>query len=241
MESTQLTKHLKLPFQFNVQKLKSELESLLKTKWIPHFNADGYDGEWNSIALYAQDGDESNISADPNVSSTLKETPILNNSKYLKKVIEQIKCPLLSVRLLRLGKGAFIKPHRDYNLGYENNNFRIHIPIITNQQVSFILDGIKLNMEEGQCWYTNVNYIHSVSNNGESDRIHLVIDCERNEWSDRLFFSMAPESSFFPKEKNNYSLDMMKNMIEELKLINTAGAKETIEELLSKIKTIEST
>lgn len=233
MESLPPTTHLQLPFQFDVSKLQSELKSILKTKWIPHFNKDGYDGKWNSIALYAKDGDPSNIFATDG--DHLKETTILNNSPYFKEVINQFKCPLLSVRLLKLEKGAFIKPHRDYKLGYEDDNFRLHIPIITNKDVDFVLDGLKLEMKEGECWYTNVNYIHSVSNKGKSDRIHLVIDGKRNSWSDDLFFSLAPKESFFPEQKSSYSLETMKGIIEELKLINTEGALETIQELQSKM------
>lgn len=233
MENLLPTTHLQLPFQFDVSKLQGELKSILKTKWIPHFNTDGYAGKWNSIALYAKDGDPSNIFATGG--DHLKETAILNNSPYFKEVINQFKCPLLSVRLLKLEKGAFIKPHRDYKLGYEDDNFRLHIPIITNKDVDFVLDGLKLEMKEGECWYTNVNYIHSVSNKGKSNRIHLVIDGKRNSWSDDLFFSLAPKESFFPEKKSSYSLEMMKGMIEELKLINTPVALETIEELQSKI------
>ena len=118
--------------------------------------------------------------------------------------------------------------------------FRIHIPIISNLKVDFILDEERLEMAEGQCWYTNVNFIHSVSNNGTSDRIHLVIDCERNDWSDNLFFSLAPKESFFPESKEpSYSLDVMKQMLVGLKSMNTERANLLIKDLESKIKSLK--
>lgn len=240
MENPQVTTHLKLPFQFDVEKLEKELATLLETKWIPHFNKNGYNGNWNSIALYAKDGDENNIFAMPNEEIILKETPLLKNSKYLKEVIQHFNCPLLSVRLLKLGVGAYIKPHRDYKLGYEDNNFRLHIPIVTNPNIEFILDGVRLNMMPGECWYTNVNYVHSVSNKGSADRIHLVIDGERNDWSDELFFSLAPKESFFPKKENNYSIETMQKMINELKSMNSQGAQKLIEDLQYQIQNISS-
>lgn len=240
MENQQITKHLQLPFQFNIKKLQEELAVILKSNWIPHFNKNGYTGNWNSIALYAQNGDAANIYAMPNSDIPLTETPIIKNSKYLRAVVQTFKVPLLSVRLLKLEIGAYIKPHRDYNCGYEDNIFRIHIPIVTNSEVDFMLDNVRLEMREGQCWYTNVNYIHSVANNGTSDRIHLVIDGERNSWSDDLFFSLAPRESFFPKvEEPTYSLEVMEQMLVELEAMNTEGSLALIKDLASKIEKLK--
>ena len=240
MKNQQITKYLQLPFQFDIKKLQAELRVILKSKWTPHFNTGGYTGNWNSVSLYAQNGDPTNIYALSNSDLPLKETPILKKANYFKEVINTFKTQLLSVRLLKLGVGAYIKPHRDYNAGYEDNMFRIHIPIITNLKVDFILDEERLEMAEGQCWYTNVNFIHSVANNGTSDRIHLVIDCERNDWSDNLFFSLAPMESFFPKSKEpSYSLEVMKQMLEGLKSMNTEGATILIKDLESKIKILK--
>ncbi len=242
MKNQAITKHLQLPFQFDIKKLQTELAAILTSDWTPHFNTGGYTGNWNSIALYAQNGEASNISAmSTNIDIPLTETPILKKATYLKSVIQTFKTKLLSVRLLRLEVGAYIKPHRDYNGGYEDNIFRIHIPIITNPEVKFVLDNERLEMKEGQCWYTNVNYIHSVANDGRHDRVHLVIDGERNIWSDNLFFSLAPKESFFPKQAEPaYSLEVMEQMLFELKSMNSDGAILLVKDLESKIKTLKN-
>lgn len=144
----------------------------------------------------------------------------------------------MSARLLRLEVGAEIKPHKDHDLGYENENFRLHIPIITNKEVQFILDETHLKMLPGECWYTNVNYIHSVRNEGKTDRVHLVIDFERNDWSDKLFFSLAPKNSFTAqKSVENYSPETIKKMIAEIKNMNRPTADQLIKDL--EIKLIE--
>lgn len=232
-------RHLKLPFECNVKELQIELEAILQQKWIPHFNTEGYEGNWKSIALYAPQGDAANILA--HNSESLQETAALKGSPYLRHIIGQFKCPLLSVRLLKLDRGAYIKPHRDYQLGYEDGTFRIHIPIITNPQVAFILDGERLDMKVGECWYTNVNFVHAVANDGDCDRIHLVLDGERNAWSDELFFSLAPKESFFPTSTNNYSLATIQQMLQELEGMETEGAKQLIIELQNKIKELNTT
>lgn len=120
-------------------------------------------------------------------------------------------------------------------MGYEDGNFRLHVPIVTNADVQFILDGDKLVMLPGECWYTNVNYIHSVKNAGDEDRIHLVIDCSRNKWSDQLFFSLAPKSSFKPIPEEKLSQETLTRMIEELKAQDSPAALQLINDLSKKL------
>jgi len=203
------TKYLKLPFQFDKVKLVYDLSLILDSKWISHFNSTSYSGDWKVISLYADKRDDSNIFALPTSPSIISETPTLKGCHYFKEVIGSFKCPILTACILRLGVGAEIKPLRDHELGYENNNFRLHIPITTNKDVQFVLDGEQLRMLPGEYWYTNVNYVHSVINLGESDRVHLVIDFERNDWSDELFFSLAPLESFQPITEEIISLNKM--------------------------------
>lgn len=203
MNDHKLTPYLKMPFQFDETNLVNDLNLLMNHQWLPHFNTGGYQGDWKVISLYSINGDANNIFVSSGDTSVVSETEVLKVCSYLKEVIDTFKFPVLSARILRLGAGAEIKPHRDHELGYENNNFRLHIPIKTNENVNFILDGIRLKMLPGECWYTNVNFIHSVSNKGETDRFHLVIDGKRNLWSDELFFSLAPEESFIYSPSEN--------------------------------------
>ncbi len=235
METQEITKYLKFPFQFSSEKLVRDLSLIVDENWIPHFNKADYNGDWKVISLYAHNGDELDIFAHSTSDSKKTETRILKQCHYFKEVIDTFKCPILTARILRLGVDAEIKPHRDYKLGYEDGNFRLHIPIITNPHVQFILDGIELTMLPGECWYTNVNYLHSVKNSGKSDRIHLVIDGERNDWSDQLFFSLAPEESFNPIPEENESPETIRRIIEELKQSTEPAAKQLIKDLSQKL------
>ena len=180
-----ITTYLKLPFSFNIQKLQKDLSKI--KHWKSHFNTSGYNGDWKLIALYAPQGDSENIFALNTTDVEISPTDVLMNCFYFQEVISSFKTKIITARIIKLNVGSKIKPHKDHDLGYENGVFRIHIPIITNDKVDFILNGTHLEMKEGQCWYTNVNYTHSVANNGNEDRVHLVIDCVRNNWSDDLF------------------------------------------------------
>lgn len=234
MNST-ITKTLQLPFQFEVLQLQRDLQAALNEQWTAHFNTSNYDGEWNVIALYAPNGNASNILALNIDQAPLEPTPILTKCPYFQEVINHFKCPLLSVRLLKLKVGAYIKPHKDNALGYEDNCFRLHIPIVTNPDVEFILDGERLNMQEGECWYTNVNFTHSVANRGNIDRVHLIIDGERNAWSDQLFFSLAPKESF-TLPPPSHSKETIERMIAELSNNDSPAAEALIAQLQAQLQ-----
>ena len=231
MEKVAKTKYLKLPFLFEEDKLVNDLQQLLASDWIPHFNQQGYSGEWNSLPLYAPGGNPNNISAYADGEEKVVATPILQDCKYFQQVLTTFYCPFSSVRLLRLAAGAYIKPHRDFQSGYEDDFFRLHVPILTNAEVNFTLDGQRLLMQPGECWYTNVNYIHSVSNEGSTDRVHLVIDGQRNEWSDTLFFSLASPESLLQREQQDFDPATIRQMIEELGRQKSAGAAALIKDL----------
>jgi len=104
----------------------------------------------------------------------------------VRKVIASFRCPLRCVRFLKLTPGSSIREHRDYDLGYEEGQVRLHIPVSTNPDVVFFLDGYQIEMKEGECWYLDLSFPHWVENRGSTDRVHLVIDCDLNEWLRRL-------------------------------------------------------
>jgi len=54
---------------------------------------------------------------------------------------------------------------------------RIHLPIITNPECLFTVDEETINMKEGEIWeINNDGKKHGVVNNGDTDRIHLLMD-----------------------------------------------------------------
>ena len=221
-------RYLKLPFHFDAKGLKDDLDVITSEKWLPQIYKNNYDGEWTSVALISKSGTNDTF-AYGSICTEHKETDMLKNCTYFRAILDTLKCPLISARLLKLHAHSEIKPHTDYRLGYEDDNFRIHIPIITNDQVEFIIDGEKLSMLPGECWYTNVNFLHSVVNKGNQDRVHLVVDCERNDWSDKIFFTLAPKESFNLKE--DQSRETTRRIIEELKRLDEPISKDLIEEL----------
>jgi gentisate 1,2-dioxygenase len=79
------------------------------------------------------------------------------------------------VMYINLPSGKNVPYHKDSGY-YLYNVRRFHIPILTNNLVYYTVGDEKKVMREGECWEINNNSYHSVSNNGDSDRVHLVID-----------------------------------------------------------------
>ncbi|MCL9805258.1 aspartyl/asparaginyl beta-hydroxylase domain-containing protein [Flavobacterium amniphilum] len=229
----QLIRHLKFPMQLDKAKLKEDLQKVMATNWIGHYNTNDYSGDWSSVALMSGDGKSDNIYALNQGNGPIKSTEILESCLYFKQILEEFKFDKTAVRLLRLAVGAEVKPHSDYCLGYEDGCFRMHIPIVTNSDVEFILDEERIIMNEGECWYIDANFTHSVANRGTEDRIHLVIDGVRNDWTDDLFFQQA-DATHFIKPVIDFSDEQKDLIIEELKRMNLPVSQELIANLKKK-------
>jgi hypothetical protein len=182
--------HLKLPFHFDPGLLQADLEHLSPGDWVPHFNTSIYEGEWSGVALRAAGAGRLSIYPDPSATAQFADTEILARCPYYREVLKSFACPLTSARLLNLKARSSIAEHRDFGLGYEDGEARLHIPIVTNPAVAFFVEGLRVVMAEGECWYIDVNQKHRVDNTSDTDRIHLVIDCVVDHWL----------AGFFPAE-----------------------------------------
>ncbi|WP_224249883.1 aspartyl/asparaginyl beta-hydroxylase domain-containing protein [Hyalangium gracile] len=178
---------LRLPLRFDTARLREDLDRLAPEDWVPHFNKGYYQGEWSGVALRAVGGKANALYPDPTAGDAFADTPMLDRCPAVREALSVFGCPLLSARLLKLAAGARIKEHRDYNLGYEDGEVRLHIPITTNPKVEFHLSGQRVPFGTGECWYLDFNLPHRVENLGSTDRVHLVVDCVLNDWLRALF------------------------------------------------------
>lgn len=226
----ELVRRIKFPITFDTELLKTDVQKVLKQNWVNHYNTNDYSGKWTSIALMSQGGKSDAIYAFPNTTEPIINTEIMDSCDYFKTILDGFLFDKTAVRLLQLAVGSEIKPHSDHCLGYEDGAFRLHIPIITNSEVEFILDGNRIIMNEGECWYIDANFIHSVANKGNIDRIHLVIDGIRNEWTDKLFFAEANPNQFI-KPKAVMSEEEKQLIIAELQRMNSTVANDLIDEI----------
>ena len=173
---------LKLPLQFQAARLQEDLNRIVAREFVPHFNTAYYEGDWSVVPFRSVGGRADQIYPDPTAKNAFADTPLLARCPYIQRVLATFPCEQQAVRFLRLKAGSSIREHRDYQLGYEDGEVRLHIPVVTNPDVEFVVDGVRIDMKTGECWYHDFNLPHRVANRGTADRIHLVIDCVLNEW-----------------------------------------------------------
>ena len=79
------------------------------------------------------------------------------------------------VMLARMAPGGIIKPHRDANPAAKWPH-KIHVPLLTNDKVTFFVDGIGYRFPEGEAVEVSNMAVHAVENAGATDRIHLIFE-----------------------------------------------------------------
>lgn len=81
------------------------------------------------------------------------------------------------VRVLfaKLKAGGTIAPHID-RVPSLLNCHRVHLPITSNKDIWFCVGGESVNLPVGELTEINNATVHSVENNSDEDRIHLIID-----------------------------------------------------------------
>ena len=79
------------------------------------------------------------------------------------------------VMLARMAPGGIIKPHRDANPAAKWPH-KIHVPLLTNERVTFYVDGVPYTFAEGEAVEVNNMGVHAVTNEGDGDRIHLIFE-----------------------------------------------------------------
>lgn len=65
---------------------------------------------------------------------------------------------------------------------------RFHIPIITNPNCTFTVEKEEFHLEQGNLYELNNRRYHSVKNDSDENRIHLIIDVIPNDYTENIEF-----------------------------------------------------
>lgn len=175
---------VRLPLAFDPAPLVADIAALERGDWTEHFVKQNYDGEWSALPLRASATAKHPIQMiypAPGVTEYV-DTPWRARMPALSAVIDAFQSPVRTVRLMRLAAGSVIKEHEDLDLDVADGFARIHVPIVTNPAVDFRLNGERVILAPGEAWYLRLADPHSVTNAGDTARVHLVIDLVVNDW-----------------------------------------------------------
>lgn len=175
-----LSKTIRLNKQFDVLSLQSCFQRVSHLKKIPA----GYPGEgnvaWDSLSIYSFASDDHDL---------LSELP------YLQQELGKLNLQIRLARFLTLEPGGVIKEHTDNFLS--DSIVRLHIPVITHEDVEFRLDNEECKWEAGEFWYGNFGLPHRGQNNSPITRVHLVLDVTTDHNLLKLFPPSVLDERFF--------------------------------------------
>ena len=185
----------RFPMTFDVDRMRQEYDVIKDENWLNHYDST-LSRDWKALLLVSIHGEmfDAESQRGSNDYSIMQRTPLVQKMPYFESILNAFKTQQGRVRILKLSPGAGIALHRD--IGYEAANFavgqvRLHIPIYTNDKVVFFVGGEEIKMKPGRLYYVNFDKPHYVSNKGNSDRLHLVLDLQVNDWLRAVFPSMS--------------------------------------------------
>lgn len=169
---------LRLPMTIDLPRLTHEIQSIPAEFWgeqraIVHQSVD---------ALFAKGYATAHRKPD-------EDRPVLARLPYLRSILYGLfpgapgKCCIASLRpkstVLMHRDGHVNDPEKDdtYWYSYFINTLRMHIPITTNEKVSFFCNGEFFHMAAGEVWTVNNSLDHAVINDHPTkERTHIIFD-----------------------------------------------------------------
>lgn len=174
----------RLAGEFPVDILRAELEEVL-SHFVPKQQFGQYhQGGWDGVALHAIDGNPGEDQDEPDAS--FAKTPALKYAPTMEKIIDSFPCEKRRIRILQLAPGKKVFWHRDFWHSVDATQLRVHVPIITNDQVGFQISHEDCRWRAGELWYGDFTFPHRLQNGGDEARVHLVIDLMNTDESRQL-------------------------------------------------------
>jgi hypothetical protein len=108
----------------------------------------------------------------------------------MREIIESFKCPIGRVRLSKMAPHTKINAHRDVEdevASVAINQVRLHIPITTSDKVVSFIGKEPFQLAHGRLYYADFAKEHSVRNDGDATRVHLILELKMNDWLRGIF------------------------------------------------------
>jgi hypothetical protein len=157
----------RLSVKFDAARMREEIERMPRSAWAEHPN--GIPGN-TSLRLISVNG-----APNDDVNGRMAMTPQLAQSPYLRQILASFGVVWGRSRLMRLAPGASVPQHADINYHWFTR-VRLHIPIITQEEVRFYCGEEAVHMAAGEAWLFDNWRLHRVENPSAHERIHLVAD-----------------------------------------------------------------
>lgn len=169
-------------FEFDISNIKEKVLKIDPVEWIKEIKRQEYFVEHDkteSIILFSEP--ENNDDPLYGKEQILNKELMLLFKEDFKDLFVQIKSHFFNsgrvgrILLTKLKPNGEIPPHQDHGPHLENCK-RLHLPLKTNSDVNFMVDNKNYHFKEGTVYEFDNTRLHSVSNNSNEERIHLIVD-----------------------------------------------------------------
>lgn len=181
---------IKLPLMFDPARLRSDIGAISSAAWVSHGSGDESLGEWNGVALRSKSGLSEDL-APWGAAEEFRDTPLSARCIQLQAAAEALKFEKRSVRLLRLHAASQTCEIRFPDLCMTRGEVRIHIPVITDEDVEIVVANRRVMPRPGEAWSIDFSKPHFIHNRSSNDCIYMVIDGVTNDWAIALLKNAA--------------------------------------------------
>lgn len=173
----------------DVSKLGLEL-TLNPQLWNQYNNRKDFDGSSHKVTsdIWVRYNDPKNLDLGYDKFTSEHDSvwyPAYDNLPSLRPIIFGLMAKVESVRLggvliTKIPPGGHVLPHSDSGWHPEYYNVKVYVPIFSNPQVINRVEDEQVIMAPGDAWYFNNLQEHEVINNGNTERVTLII-CYRKD------------------------------------------------------------
>jgi hypothetical protein len=181
--------------------ISGEVEQLVG-RWAPsEFTEPGHPGNWVGVAgrvtqhsLFNLTGDTSDYSSDFNGTPNGKSF-VSPEFPGIARLVACFADRLHNFRLNTLFPHAALRPHEEPIVRDNLICLRFHLPVVSNERATIVLDGEQFHFAPGVIYFFNKGCVHAAENRGETPRYHFLWDLWLDQWVCENLFALKSSAT----------------------------------------------
>jgi hypothetical protein len=164
----------RLPCSVDLSELQADLDRVERS--YPSSTQDGphHNGRWKRLGLVSPDGDP--YQAFEKRGQQRRPTPVLDLMPSVRRLMDDMAVPVRGAFISVMEPGARVRWHRDASHSIDLQTVRLHMPVVTAPSSTIRICHETAHWPAGQLWYADFSFPHSVQNDWNRPRVHLIFD-----------------------------------------------------------------
>lgn len=196
MVATQLAGYVEM----DEDKVRDELQIAANFHFSEAYSEYVCGGPWKSCMIWASGGNSGDgLISNYDHSKKSSITGYGERLPYLRQVVEShFDLEHLNFARLAVIEDSVTFPHRDLRELQDmrqdaQNSYRVHIPLVTNDNCFFTEDNVVYRMRTGEVWFFDASKIHGAASLTREPRTHLILDFSEAGRNNFARFEVNPD------------------------------------------------